>query len=547
MKARLLHRRQDFDWKWALQAAAEREATRTGRRSDRSQASDRRSGLPWNAEALTADLALTTLFNAMARDDDCVFEVARTVILAGVKGDLDTIRYRQGVLQDCLNQPAVVRELYSVAVDANEKRRGHYLGFLARYPDSVLHDALETMATLLEFLRTLRRIADEHADRFSSQGWREFFAMLQRDLDDRYFVCLQSHLEVLRFRNGELLSAEMGKGNKGRHYVLHRAPDRNRTLWGWWTGLFEEKTPAYRFELAPRDEAGAQALNELRNRGLSLAANALGQAADHVRDFFSMLRAELAFYVGCVNLHEQLVRKGEPTCIPLPAAADEQRSSFRGLYDVGLTLSVDRRVVGNDANVDMKDLVIITGPNTGGKSTFLRSVGLAQLMMQCGMFVPAESFCASLCDGLFTHYKREEDVSMERGKFDEELSRMSTIVDHIASHSMILFNESFAATNEREGSEIARQIISALLEKRVRTFCVTHMYELAHSFHERNMGHALFLRAGRQADGARTFKLIEGEPLPTSFGEDLYKGIFGTKTDHSEADNTPRSGSRPPR
>jgi DNA mismatch repair ATPase MutS len=115
---------------------------------------------------------------------------------------------------------------------------------------------------------------------------------------------------------------------------------------------------------------------------------------------------------------------------------------------------------------------------------------------------------------------------MESGKFDEELSRMSQIVDHIGSHSMILFNESFAATNEREGSEIARQIVSALLETGVRVCYVTHMYELAYGFYAKNRGNALFLRAGRQADGARTFKLIEGEPLPTSFGEDLYNRIF---------------------
>jgi DNA mismatch repair ATPase MutS len=240
-----------------------------------------------------------------------------------------------------------------------------------------------------------------------------------------------------------------------------------------------------------------------------------------------MLRAELAFYVGCVNLHEQLTRKGEPTCMPVAAAADEQQLSFRALYDVGLTLSVDRRVVGNDANADRKGLVTITGPNTGGKSTFLRSVGLAQLMMQSGMFVPAESFRASLCDGLFTHYKREEDVSMESGKFDEELSRMSEIVEHIATHSMVLFNESFAATNEREGSEIARQIVAALLEKQVGMLYVTHMYELAHGLYESNRGEALFLRAERRRDGARTFKVIDGEPLPTSFGEDLYRQIFG--------------------
>jgi len=72
-------------------------------------------------------------------------------------------------------------------------------------------------------------------------------------------------------------------------------------------------------------------------------------------------------------------------------------------------------------------------------------------MMQCGMFVGAESFAADLCAALFTHYKREEDATMKSGKFDEEIARMSDIVDGITPNSLVLFNESFAATNEREG------------------------------------------------------------------------------------------------
>ena len=116
---------------------------------------------------------------------------------------------------------------------------------------------------------------------------------------------------------------------------------------------------------------------------------------------------------------------------------------------------------------------------------------------------------------------------MESGKFDEELSRMSDIVDTISPNSMVLFNESFAATNEREGSEIARQIICALLDKRIKVFFVTHLYEFACGLYEKKMGNAIFLRAERQTDGGRTFKLFEGEPLQTSYGDDLYKTIFG--------------------
>jgi DNA mismatch repair ATPase MutS len=132
---------------------------------------------------------------------------------------------------------------------------------------------------------------------------------------------------------------------------------------------------------------------------------------------------------------------------------------------------------------------------------------------------------------LFTHYKREEDPTMKSGKFDEELARMSEIVGQITPNSMLLFNESFAATNEREGSEIAKQIVCALLEKRIKICYVTHLYEFARGFFDRSTDGALFLRAERKPDGIRTFKVVQGEPLETSYGEDLYKKVFAAETD----------------
>lgn len=102
-----------------------------------------------------------------------------------------------------------------------------------------------------------------------------------------------------------------------------------------------------------------------------------------------------------------------------------------------------------------------------GYASLLRSVGLAQLMLQCGLFVAADAYTSSLHTGLFSRYKREQDRNMRSGKFDEELVRMSAIADQIHRRGLILFNESFAATREQEGSEIARQAMSALLENDV--------------------------------------------------------------------------------
>ena len=137
---------------------------------------------------------------------------------------------------------------------------------------------------------------------------------------------------------------------------------------------------------------------KLNDRGVNLVANSLAQSADHIDSFLNLLRIELAFYIGCLNLHEQLAPMGEPISFPLPAASGERKHSFTGLYDVCLALTAKQKVVGNDLTADQKDLVIITGANQGGKSTFLRSIGLSQLMMQCGMFVAAKSFSANICE-----------------------------------------------------------------------------------------------------------------------------------------------------
>jgi DNA mismatch repair ATPase MutS len=484
---------------------------------------DLQQQLPPGAEAATQDLELDTLFNAMALGDTVLFEVAKKVILCGSK-DPDAIVYRQDILKDCLKNSAVVRDIYGIAVESIQREKKDFWSILSDYPDSILHRSVDVLQMFVGILKRLRSIAEQYSADFDSDGFKTFFAMLRKELADDYFAIIRDHLRRLKFRGGVLISAELGKGNKAKNYVLRKPnpPEGN-----WISRIIEQRAPVYTFHLDPRDESGARALSELNDRGINLVANALAQSTDHILSFFTMLRTELAFYTGCLNLHAKLATEGEATTFPVPVGSKDRKHSFHGLYDVCLALTLKTKMVSNDVGADDKDLVIITGANQGGKSTFLRSIGVSQFMMQAGMFVPAESFRANVCQRIFTHYKREEDTTMKSGKFDEELKRMSEIVDNLVPDSLLLFNESFAATNDREGSEIASQIVSALLEKRIKVFFVTHLYDFAHRFYEKNRTRGFFLRAERQPDGSRTFKLIEGEPLETSYGEDLYKKIFG--------------------
>ncbi len=500
---------------------------------------DPAQALSANEQSLAQDLELDTLLQAMAREDQFILDVVRRVLLMGLR-DPECIRYRQGILRDCLRNSAVVREIYALSVDALQSKRDKHLGIFSRYPSGILLSSIDMVQAYIVALRKLRSIAGEHAGRFESQGFKRLFAMIIQELDDDYFATMERHLKTLRFRDGVLLSAHLGQGNEGADYVLRRPQPAERN---WLKRLLPRRASAYSFSLDVRDDHGARTLSELRDRGLDLVANAIAQSAEHIDHFFGALRAELSFYIGALNLREELARLGEPISFPVPAASGELVHSCVGLYDVCLSLTFGRKVVGNDLQADHKQLVIVTGANQGGKSTFVRGIGLAQLMMQCGLFVPAESYRANICPHIFSHYQRQEDATMQSGRLDEELGRMSEIISQITPGDLLILNESFAATNDREGSEIAGQVISALLQRRVKVFFVTHLYEFAHHFYELALPEAAFLRAGRKADGERTFKVTPGEPLPTSYGLDLYPRIFGEPSlPHGEP--TPRGGER---
>lgn len=481
--------------------------------------------LPPHRAALIQDLELDTLLQAMAGDDSLVLDVARKSLLLGLHDDPDTILYRQAVLKDCLNRPDVLRELYDLAGAGQGVRKRSFFGILSRHPSGILYGSMEVVEGLLGVLRKLRKLAEVHGERVESEGLLRLFAMLQAELTEAYLARIEEHLKDLQFHGGFLVSASLGEGCRPADYVLRKPHGDGRC---WIKRMLGAQPPGYSFRVADRDEAGLRALSDLRARGIDLVANALAQSTDHVLSFFDVLRNELAFYVGCVNLKAKLAALGIATSFPAPAAARPRVHRARGLCDACLALALGRAVVTNAVQADGRNLVVVTGANQGGKSSFLRAIGLAQLMMQSGMFVAAESFAASLCTGLFTHYGREEDESMKRGKLDEELHRMSDLADLVSRDALVLFNESFASTNEREGSEIARQIVRALVDKGVGVFFVTHLHDFARGAFDERRDDSMFLRAERRADGTRTFKIVDGAPLQTSYGPDVYREVFSS-------------------
>jgi MutS domain V len=477
--------------------------------------------LPAASSDLVQDLGLDIVFAAMGGGDRFVFDVSRHVVLARLD-DPAVIRWRQDALDDCARLPGMAQDLYAVAIDAIERQRKVW-GWSNTFAESVVRRAVETLELLIVSMRQIREVARANAAQVHSEAFRRLFAQIEVELDDAFLADVEAHLRRLGGRDEVNMTATLGVGARSAGFMLTR---RTRLpSWRERFGLPERDT--YVYEIAPRDEAGSHALGELRNRGLALAADAIARSSDHVVSFFTQVRNELAFYLGCLNLAAALGPTGAALVRPEALDPGTDVLETEGLYDVALRLASRADVVGNNLACRGVRLLVVTGANRGGKSTFLRSLGAAQVMMQAGMPVGARRFRADVRPGVLTHFRREEDAALEHGKLDEELGRMSVLVDRVDAGTLVLMNESFASTNEREGSEIGRGVIEGLIDAGAVVALVTHMYDLASGFHADGRPDVRFLRAERLADGRRTFRVVDGEPQPTSHGQDLYERVFG--------------------
>ncbi len=464
-------------------------------------------------DALKADLELNTILDNISKGDKFIRNSCQSALFAPLQ-DRKLLDYRHEVLADAVAHPDVIRALYDLCLEAEKRRKSTVHWMTNYYLSSTYSGAIQYLINFTETLQKLRQQADANLSGFRSVGFRDLFTTLREELPDSYLEKVRSQLTELSNQDGYLVSARLGGHLQGVDYVLHRREKKLLNL---------DFAKAQTYKLTDKDMA-AEDISARQDRAINEVTNALAQSAEHLSSFFDALRTELGFYVGCLNFMDLMKGYGMPTCIPTLTEAAGDSRSWSQMYDIALVFVKKSAVNGNELRTDHKMLYLITGANQGGKSTFLRSLGQAQLMAQSGMPVAAAEFTAPLRGSLYTHFKKEEDRYMKSGKLDEELERMSRIANNIRPGDMLFLNEAFAATNEREGSEIARQVTEALIRNRVEVFSVSHLHAYATAFKGRE--EVQYLRAERLDDGRRTFHILPGEPLETAFGEDLYKKIF---------------------
>ena len=240
------------------------------------------------------------------------------------------------------------------------------------------------------------------------------------------------------------------------------------------------------------------------------------------------LADELLFYLRFIELEKQLTASGVPCCIGEPSDGD---TVFRDFYNVKLAIcrrkgTVEEEIVCNDLEFTREKTVnILTGPNRGGKTIFTQGVGLAFLLYQSGVFVPASSARVRLCDGIYTHFPVEEERTVSLGRLGEEAERFNEICKKATGSSLLLFNESFATTSHTESVYIAEDVLRYLCCIGARTFFNTHMHELAEDTDKFNKAEGAMCKAVsvvmENEGGKRSYKISYKAPDGKSYAHEI--------------------------
>ena len=488
-----------------------------------------------NRSEIFQDLNLDIILKFMARSDDFIYRTVKNVMTSPLV-DKELILYRQEIIADCVKNHDNITQLYELTTEVI-KEIAQYKEGAKRVNSSNLtnhamaQNTLQQLILLVIGFEKIKKFLDSIYSSFQSRGLIAFYEQLREDYNEDFVKEIKTSIANLYFASagGEVtISSSVGNGLKFDNIVInHLGVDelKKRKIVGK-ISLLVNKFICKKVIMLENSKIYEDA-RELESEGMAHIAKLYTGFIQELISFIENLHFQLAFYVGAANLKKRMAQLHLPQCWP-KVSEDEREFTFRGLYDLSLGIYKRETPVCNDLNTEDMKLFIITGANQGGKSTYLRSIGIAQLMLQCGMFVPASSYCNKVFDGLFSHFTRREDTALNSGKLDEELSRMSRILNQITPNSLLLLNESFASTTEKEGTKIALDVVNALYENETRIIMVTHLFEFTKTMYAGKPEQAMFMSAERLDDGTRTFKIIEKEPERTSYGLDLYEQILNT-------------------
>ncbi|MBQ2733368.1 MAG: hypothetical protein IJF74_04345 [Clostridia bacterium] len=236
--------------------------------------------------------------------------------------------------------------------------------------------------------------------------------------------------------------------------------------------------------------------------------------------------ADLRFICRVCRTAEELKQKNAVLCYP---DTDSKKTEITEAYSpLLLSHTPVYKIVPNDVQFmrGAYSVYILTGANSGGKSVYIQTAGLCQLMFQLGIFVPARGAVMRPVKCIFTHFSA--DISPEGGsgesRFVAECKAMKKVLSELSEDALLLMDESFSGTSSAEGAAVAAQVLKHIISKKCACIYSTHIHELTAYIDELNKnGETVMPMCVEMKDGERTYRIIRGRSDDLSHAYDIAK------------------------
>ena len=491
--------------------------------------------MPFFASA-SEDLYLEEIISAMSNNDKNIADNCRKVFRCPLT-EKEAVLYREEGVRDAISHPKAVVGLYNLAsetlTDVANFRYQNRQQEKSPEPDVMVNFELGLLSILCNGLSGLRNEISRNYTKFTSRNFKAFADDFLAEYDERFADFISERVKNAGSisEGAEIqISASIGNGLKMQHFLLNELEEyREKHKYDLVDSLFNSVVKKDELQIAHSETAVLSDCYKLRNAGLRHLAEEYRRIFGEIYGYFENLRNQLAFFYGAINLYAKLANIQCATCFPNVEDSEFSTVLAEDLYDIHLALNGLKTPVPNSLTKENASVYLITGTNNGGKTVFLRSVGVAVLMAQAGLFVPAKSMKTGIFKGIYTLFSKENRRRLDSARLEEELGHLSKIIDCMERHSLILLNETFAGPEESESVEIASEVVRAFSDNAITCFFVTHIYSFAKKLYEEEGEHTAFMQAGKDFQGQRTYTMAYGTPEDTGYGTEIYRDILGNQ------------------